>query len=128
MICLDTNFLILGLVSRSAESAELIQWAQAGESMVTSTTSWYEFLCGPVTPEQIQTMRSFLQEILPFDEHQAAAAALLFNATVLKRTLRVDSMIAGTALVAGATLATNNRGDFAAFTDHGLRLAPTVLR
>ena len=96
--------------------------------MVTSTTSWYEFLCGPVTPEQIQTMRSFLQEILPFDEPQAAAAALLFNATGRKRTLRVESMIAGTVLVAGATLATNNRHDFAAFTDHGLRLAPTVLR
>ena len=87
MICLDTNFLILGLVSRSAESAELIQWAQAGESMVTSTTSWYEFLCGPVTPEQIQTMRSFLQEILPFDEPQAAAAALLGRRRVIDQPL-----------------------------------------
>lgn len=30
-ICLATNYLILGLVPRSLEGAELIQWAQAGE-------------------------------------------------------------------------------------------------
>jgi predicted nucleic acid-binding protein len=32
-------------------------------------------------------------------------------------------MIAGTALAAGATLATNNQSDFAAFIPHGLTLA-----
>ncbi len=123
MICLDTNYLILGLVEGSAESAELLKWVNSGETLVTTSTSWFEFLCGPVTPAQTHTMRSFVRHILPFEEAQAAVAAGLLNATGRKRTLRVDSMIAGAAMVAGASLATSNRGDFAAFVPHGLKLA-----
>ena len=122
MICLDTNYLILGLVPGSREGLELTAWAQKGEILVTSITCWYEFLCGPVTPAQIHAMRSFLQQILPFGEPQSIAAAQLFNATGRKRALRVDSMVAGSAIVAGARLATNNRTDFGAFTNHGLIL------
>jgi len=38
------------------------------------------------------------------------------------RSLWVDAMIAGTATVAGARLATNSRSDFDAFVPHGLQL------
>ena len=34
MICLDTNYLILGVVPGSQESKELIQWYQAGEALM----------------------------------------------------------------------------------------------
>jgi predicted nucleic acid-binding protein len=39
-----------------------------------------------------------------------------------KRSLRVDAMIAGTAITAKASLATNNRTDFEPFASHGLQL------
>jgi predicted nucleic acid-binding protein len=85
--------------------------------------AWYEFLSGPVTGPQVDAMRAFLDQIIPFDQPQALEAAHLFNAAGRKRSLRVDATIPATALVAGAHLATNNRADFDAFMPHGLRLA-----
>ncbi|MEO7360643.1 MAG: type II toxin-antitoxin system VapC family toxin [Gemmatimonadaceae bacterium] len=122
VICLDTNYLILGLVAGSRESRELTAWVTSGEQLVTPTLAWFEFVCGPVTPLQIQTMRAFLHEIVPFDEIHAIAAAELFNAALRKRSTRVDAMIAATAIVADAPLATNNKHDFRPFVDGGLRL------
>jgi hypothetical protein len=49
MICLDTNYLILGLVPGSRESKDLIAWALAGETLIAPMPAWYEFICGPVT-------------------------------------------------------------------------------
>ncbi|MBB5035355.1 type II toxin-antitoxin system VapC family toxin [Prosthecobacter vanneervenii] len=122
MICLDTNYLILGLMPGSRESQELIQWAQAGETLITAMPAWYEFTCGPVTAKQVAAIRSFLHHLIAFDEPLAAEAARLFNAAGRKRTLRIDAMIAATAIVAGASLATNNLKDFSAFVPHGLKL------
>lgn len=122
MICLDTNYLILGLVPRSAESQDLVRWAQNGETLITPMPAWYEFICGPVTPAQVGAMGAFLSRLIPFEEPQAVEAARLFNAVNRKRSLRFDAMIAATALVAGAQLATNNRADFARFAPHGLKL------
>jgi predicted nucleic acid-binding protein len=123
MICLDTNYLILGLVPDSRESKDLIAWTQAGETLIVPMPAWYEFICGPVSNVQITTMRAFLHDLIPFGEPQALEAARLFNAAKRKRTLRIDAMIAATALVAGASLATSNRADFQAFAAHGLVLA-----
>ena len=124
MICLHTNYLILGLVPASPESQELAAWVRSGTPLITPMLAWYEFLCGPVTPVQINTMRAFLHEIVPFDQAQATVAARFFNAGNRKRALRVDAMIAGTAIAAGATLATNNLNDFTVFVPHGLKLLP----
>ncbi len=123
MICLDTNYLILGLVPGSREGRELTAWITSGERLVTPMLAWFEFLCGPVTAMQIQTMRAFLHDLLPFDESHAVAAAGLCNVAGRKRTVRVDAMIAATAIVAGAALATNNQKNFGAFSLSGLRFA-----
>jgi len=120
MICLDTNYLILGLLEGSKESKELIGWHLAGEILVTPMPAWYEFLCGPVSDIEIEAMRAFLVEIVPFGEGQAQMSSQLFEYAGRKRSLKIDSMIAGTALLAGAKLATNNRGDFKQFTGAGL--------
>ncbi len=122
MICLDTNYLILGLVADSSESAELRAWVAAGETLVTPMVAWYEFLCGPVTEIQRDTMRAFVHTLLPFDESHANTAAELFNASGRRRSLRVDAMIAAAAICAGASLATNYREDFGVFVPSGLRL------
>jgi predicted nucleic acid-binding protein len=84
--------------------------------------AWYELLCRRVTSAQIKAIRAFLRDIVPFDEPQARSAAQLFHAAGRKRSPGVDAMIAATAIVAGASLATNNRSDFTPFVTHGLKL------
>jgi predicted nucleic acid-binding protein len=79
VICLDTNYLILGLVSGSRQSREIATWFAAGERLVAPTLVWVEFLCGPVTEAQVRTMRAFLHELVPFDEPQAITAAHLLS-------------------------------------------------
>jgi len=123
MICLDTNYLIRGLVRGSAEAREIVHWSEAGEPLITSMPAWFEFLCGPVTRDQIATMKAFLVEIVPLSEAHAEEAARLYNAGTRKRALRVDAMIAATAIIADAPLATGNRDHFQPFVAHGLRLA-----
>lgn len=123
MICLDTNYLILGLVAGSKESEALLQWTRDGETLVTPALAWYEFLSGPVTSVQVDTMRAFLADVVPFDDVQAEVAAQLFNAVGRKRALRIDATLAATAIVLHATFATNNENDFASFaTMSDLRL------
>lgn len=123
MICLDANYLIGGVIETRPESAQLIAWAEAGETFCTPAPAWYEFICGPVSMSQIETMRAFLGEgIIPFDESQAVIASRLFNAAKRRRSLRVDAMIAASAMAAEAPLATNNLEDFAEFLPHGLKL------
>jgi predicted nucleic acid-binding protein len=69
-------------------------------------------------------VRAFLGGgILPFGEAEAVETSRLFNAAGRPRRLRVDAMIAATAIAAGAELATGNREDFRPFEGHGLILA-----
>ena len=124
MICLDANFLIGGVSEARPESRHLLAWAEAGETFCTAAPAWYEFLCGPVSPAQIHTMLAFLRGgIIPFSTVQAQIAAQLFNAAARPRRLRVDAMIAATAISQKAALATLNSSDFKLFTSHGLELA-----
>ena len=123
MICLDTNYLVRGLVKGSKESADLVQWYQSNELLMSAAPAWYEFLCGPVASRHIQIVRGFLAGgVIAFEEVQAIEAARLFNAVGRTRRLRTDAMIAATAIVAGARLATSNAEDFKAFVPHGLTI------
>lgn len=122
MICLDTNYLIKGLEEGSTEAARIVEWYQCGEPLITAMPSWYEFVCGPLSESQEATMRAFVQEIVPFDEEQARAAAFLFNQSGRRRHLRVDAMIAGCAMVRRAKMATDNLKDFRVFKEWGLEL------
>ncbi len=97
MICLDTNYLILGLVEGSEEAEAILAWAANGETFCVSSVAWHEFLCGPITPEQEEAMRSLMAEIVEFDAPLAKEAARLFNQVGRRRQLRVDAMIAATA-------------------------------
>lgn len=124
-ICLDTNYLVRGLLEGARESSELVRWRQSGEILLSAAPAWYEFLCGPVTDLQIRVIRAFLSGgVAAFEEIQAAESARLFNAIGRIRRLRTDTMIAATAIVAGASLATSNREDFKVFVPHGLKIVP----
>jgi predicted nucleic acid-binding protein len=122
MICLDTNYLILGLVRGSGEAERIMAWSETGERFCVSAVVWYEFMCGPVTSVQVVAMRSLVDEIVPFDHAQAEQAARLFNAVGRNRQLRVDAMIAAAAVSRNAAFATADRDDFSPFVVHGLRL------
>jgi predicted nucleic acid-binding protein len=60
--------------------------------------------------------------IVPFGEPEAALAARLFNDTGRRRGSRFDCLIAATAILAQAKIATLNASDFKVFASHGLRL------
>jgi predicted nucleic acid-binding protein len=123
-ILLDTNYLICGLVEDASESELLKQWYGSGRSLITSSVAWYEFLCGPVTESQIEVIRAFLKgpKIIGFDENMASRAAWLYNQMGRPRKLRVDIMIAATAIETGAQLATANTDDFDSMVPFGLKL------
>jgi predicted nucleic acid-binding protein len=123
MICLDTDYLIRGLVRGTRESDRLVRWHQTGEPLLSAAPAWYEFLSGPVSQAQIRVMHAFLSAgVIAFEEVQAIEAARLFNAIGRVRRVRIDAMIAATAILAGATLATSNKADFKTFVPHGLEL------
>ncbi|MEI8095074.1 MAG: PIN domain-containing protein [Spirochaetales bacterium] len=123
MICLDTNYLIHALVAGTPEAAQVALWLRQKTPLAMSAVAWYEFCCGPLSPKDHRMAQVILTGgVLPFGPEQAAEAARLFNGVGRRRPLRVDAMIAATALVAKASLATDNTDDFRPFEALGLRL------
>lgn len=121
VILLDTNYLINVLVSGSRESEQVKAWFPEMD-MCTSAIAWYEFLCGPVDDESISIVRSLIRDrIIPFTADQAQESSRLYNHTNRQRRLRMDAMIAASAIVLNAELATANVQDFSAFKPFGLR-------
>jgi predicted nucleic acid-binding protein len=119
---LDTSFLINALVPGTREDDRLRQWIRQGLAVSMSSIGWAEFLCGPVSEEDRQRARKVVGAPLPLIEMEAAKAAELFNAGGRKRGTLPDCLIAATALLAGAALATSNSGDFQRFERAGLKL------
>lgn len=122
MIHLDTNVLIaLPVLARRRH--QLAQRIGQGELVAISSLAWFEYACGPVAESEKELVRAAIGgHILEVDESVAERAAALFNLGGRRRGLRTDSLIAATAMLAGAELATYNAADFASFTAYGLRL------
>ena len=123
MIHLDTNYLI-GLAVRGSSPAQNVdQWLAAGESLAASALAWTEFLNGPVSADEIALVESVIEEnLVPFEKRTAVLAAQLFNQAGRRRGSRFDCLIAATAILADAELATENKNDFAPFVPFGLKL------
>jgi predicted nucleic acid-binding protein len=122
MICLDTNYLIRALIPQTKEARALETWLASREPLCIPAVAWYEFLCGSTEEEEGVARALLAGGILPLREPEAQIAAAGFRLLNKPRRLRVDAMIAATAIVAKAPLATNNRDDFAPFIPHGLEL------
>lgn len=123
LIHLDTSFLIRALTTDAPESAAKDSWIASDETLLVSAVAWAEFLCGPITDEQLELATQIVGRPVDFTAYDAAIAALLFNATGRRRGTMQDCMIAASALRHDALLATSNAADFRRFTEHGLRLA-----
>jgi len=124
MIHLDTNYLIGLLVKGSPQARDVDAWLAAGQALASSAIAWTEFLNGPVTPIEVTRVESVLQSrIVSFGRAEAALAAELFNQTGRRRGSRFDCLVAATAILAQAEVATANLTDFNAFLPYGVKLA-----
>jgi len=122
MICLDTNFLICSLIPGTKEALSIEQWPRGKRALGIPAVGWYEFLCGSTEEEERLALALLKGGILPFTPTEARVAAYGFRSLNKPRRLRVDAMIAATAIVARMPRATNNRDDFEPFLVHGLEL------
>ena len=124
MIHLDTNYLIGLLVKGSPQALHVDGWLAAGQSLAAGAVAWAEFLNGPVSTLEVSRTEAVLQSrIVPFGRPEALLAADLFNKIGRRRGSRFDCLIAATAMLAQAEIATVNQSDFNSFTAHGLKLA-----
>jgi predicted nucleic acid-binding protein len=127
MIHLDTNYLIGLLVRGSTEARSVEGWLAAGSSLAASSIACTEFLSGPVRPEEVRLLETVLEgRLVPFDHSRAFLAAELFNRAGRRRGSRFDCMIAATAMLNDAQLATANIADFERFVPFGLKLAASL--
>ena len=122
MICLDTNYLIRALIRGTPDATRVEAWIASGEILILPTVAWYEFLCGCTDEEEQLALALLTGGLHPFGDKEARISARNFRSLKTARHLRVDAMIAGTAMAANARLATNNRADFKPFVAHGLKL------
>jgi predicted nucleic acid-binding protein len=124
MIHLDTNYLIGLLVKGSPQARDVDDWLAGGQILAASAIVWTEFLNGPVTALEVTRAESVLQSrIVSFSRAEASLAAELFNKTGRRRGSRFDCLVAATAILAQAEVATANLSDFKAFLPYGIRLA-----
>jgi predicted nucleic acid-binding protein len=123
MIHLDTNYLI-GLAVRGSSPAQNVdKWLADGEPLAASALVWTEFLNGPVSADEIALVESVIEgNLVAFEKPTAVLAAQLFNQAGRRRGSRFDCLIAATAILASAELATENRKDFEPFVPLGLKL------
>ena len=121
---LDTNVLVFGLESGHPVHARVARWRRDGLVLAASGMAWAEFLCGPVSADAIRAWDRILDgAIEPADRAIAERAAILFNHTGRRARSLPDCIIAATAILHGARLATLNRRDFEPFRADGLELA-----
>lgn len=125
MIHLDTNLLIAAVRPSDAHHATAHRVIAQPAPCGCTSVAWMEFHSRPVHPQDDAALQSILRAgIHPFDEPSAKLAGELFFLAGSKRRTRLDSMIAATAILAGAQLATVNPADFQPFVPHGLKLLP----
>ena len=123
MIHLDSNYLIGVAVPGSSPAQNVDQWLATGEPLAASALVWTEFLNGPVSADEIALVESVIEEnLVAFEKPTAVLAAQLFNQGGRRRGSRFDCLIAATAILAGAQLATENTKDFTPFVPFGLKL------
>ena len=89
---------------------------------VTPTTQVAETPIPPTATLAPPPAQAFLNSP-PFEKQTAVLAAELFNKTGRRRGSRFDCLIAASAILAQAEVATINESDFKLFVPHGLKLA-----
>ena len=124
MIILDTNYMVAMSDREKDANDAVVRWMREGRSMATSAAAWMEFCTGPIYPEDLESMEWLLEDrILPFGRAEAELAARIYRVARCRRDDRIDTIIAATAIVSKAALATRDTRDFTRFVPFGLKLA-----
>ncbi|HEY3762092.1 MAG TPA: PIN domain-containing protein [Verrucomicrobiae bacterium] len=131
LIHLDNNYLT-NLLNPSTNASQNVRGWMENYRIGTSAIAWMEFLRGPEdeprTKMQIALMKEMLASggISPFGEAEADSAAYLFCQIGRPKNadyrLRMDCLIAASAITTTAQLATDNICDFEDFARYGLNL------
>lgn len=122
-IHLDTNCLVYYTNGDDEALIERLDaWLRKGGKFCVSAMVWAEFLCGPLTSEDLELAQALIVEILPINQQDAALAGFLFQETGRRARSLPDCIIAATAIRAEVALVTKNHDDFKAFIPHGLQL------
>lgn len=123
MVHLDTNLLVAFIRVADSHHRTALRVVAGIEPFATSAVAWTEFRSKPDDPTDVAAAEGLLSGgIIPFDEATASLAGELFYLTGSKRSTRLDTMIAASAILSGAELATTNPADFEPFVPHGLKL------
>ena len=123
MIHLDANLLIALVKPSDGHHPAAARVVSLAAPLGSSSIAWMELFSKPVHPGDKAALQAILSAgIHPFDETCADLAGELYHRTGSKRRTRLDTMIAASAILAGAELATVNPADFAPFVPHGLKL------
>ena len=123
---LDANGVVAIGDSNTRLGVAAARWLADGVLLHVSALAWAEFQNGPPTglpPGDDATARRLIAAIIPVGQAEAELAARLFNTTGRRSRSLPDCVIAASAILAGAPLATENTADFAPFLAHGLTLA-----
>jgi len=71
MIHLDANYLIDFLKGDLTITRQLKTWIVEGRSIHSSAIAWSEFLCGPIEPAEIDSVRQMIGQIIELTETDA---------------------------------------------------------
>jgi predicted nucleic acid-binding protein len=123
MVHLDTCLLIAFTKPNDPHAEMAERLVNASMPLGASACAWTEYKSRPTAIHWEKILhRALSGGIVPFDEAAASLAGELFHLTGSRRRTRLDTMIAATAILSGAELATTNPADFEPFVPHGLKL------
>ncbi|HEY6140391.1 MAG TPA: type II toxin-antitoxin system VapC family toxin [Thermoanaerobaculia bacterium] len=122
MILIDTSALVDSLCGLRQSENRLNDFMSAGERFRLSTITFYEWLRGPRTQQDLYWQELFFpgDKAIPFGYVEAVVAAEIYRLIRSPRHREADIAIAATAISHRAALWTLNRRDFADIP--GLRL------
>jgi predicted nucleic acid-binding protein len=123
MVHLDTNLIVVLIRVADSHHKTALKVVAGTGPFAAAAVAWTEFRSKPDEPTDVAAAKGILSGgIIPFDEAAASLAGELFHLTGSKRRTRLDTMVAATAILSGAELATTNPADFEPFVAHGLKL------
>jgi predicted nucleic acid-binding protein len=114
LIHIDTAVLVDAFTGPRRSLAALESATIKGEVVTFCSIVLYEWLRGPRTEEEVETVRAFFEtdRLATFGERDAKTAAALYRQVKRARQRQADLAIAACAIEDGAALWTLNPGDF----------------